>query len=532
MPNARTMPANLHSRNVGRNERWGSATGLALMLLACGGEDAPPSDAGAGGTGATSGAAGSGGTAGALGKGGAGGSAGSGKAGGAGLGGSSGSGATGGSGATDGGSGSGATAGGSLNGGAGGSASGSGGTTNASGGASGGGDGTLLDGMCRPNCVESSSDPDGDGWGWENEQSCVVVGSAPYNQGTRCDAGGGTGGSDTTGGSSGSGGSVATGGTGGSSGSSGTAGTGGSGGSGGSECGVAPVNPNASPQAKKLLCYLYGIYGKNVLSGQQETSWNNPQNDISWYNTNTGKYPAILGGDYLYPDGTTDRARAYWEAGGIPMIRYHMGAPPNSDTYENSQGTADIGAVLTDGTSQNRSFIEKLDYVSDELQQLEDANVAVLWAPFHEYQPNGWFWWSKGTAQQFIELWRTMYRYLTETKGLDNLVWLAPSSGSPNAQWYPGKEYLDVAGPDTYATNPPFTAMFAASRNIIGPTVPITLHETGVVVQPDTMFPDTAPWVLFSVWAGYQISENTVGEMQSAYESSYTLTRDEVPDLK
>jgi serine/threonine protein kinase len=57
-------------------------------------------------------------------------------------------------------------------------------------------------------------------------------------------------------------------------------------------------------------------------------------------------------------------------------------------------------------------------------------------------------------------------------------------------------------------------------------------HETGVVVQPDTMFPDTAPWVLFSVWAGYQISENTVGEMQSAYESSYTLTRDEAPDLK
>jgi hypothetical protein len=74
--------------------------------------------------------------------------------------------------------------------------------------------------------------------------------------------------------------------------------------------------------------------------------------------------------------------------------------------------------------------------------------------------------------------------------------------------------------------------IFTAARNIIGTTVPITLHETGVIPQPPTMFPTAAPWVLWSVWAGYQISENTGANIRSAYESPYTITRDEVPNLK
>jgi hypothetical protein len=323
------------------------------------------------------------------------------------------------------------------------------------------------------------------------------------------------------------------GGGGGATGGGGASGRGGSSGSGGStSCNVNPVNPNASPQARKLLCYIYSLYGKNVLSGQQETSWSNPANDISWYVTNVGKSPAILGGDYLYPSGTSTRAIAYWQAGGLTMIRYHMGAPPNSDTYENSMLSANITNVLTNGTTENNSFKSKLDYVAAELQKLEDAGAAVLWAPFHEYQPGGWFWWSKGSATQFTQLWQYMYDYLTTTKGLNNILWLAPSSGSPNGSWYPGKSYVDLAGPDTYASNPPFTSLYSSARNVIGATVPIPLHETGVVPQPSTMFPSAAPWVLWNIWAGYQTSNNSLANIQSAYSSPYTITRDEVPNLR
>lgn len=300
-------------------------------------------------------------------------------------------------------------------------------------------------------------------------------------------------------------------------------------------CGVLPVNPNATREVKNLLCYLYSIYGEGVLSGQQETSWNpNPADDVDWINSQTGKFPAILGGDYLYPDGTTARAKAWWDAGGITMIRYHMGAPPSADTYENSKGSANIDNVLRSGSSENTSFNSKLDYIAVELQILEDANVPVIWAPFHEVQPNGWFWWSKGTSAQFIALWKYMFEYLTTQKGLNNLVWLMPFSGTPDGNYYPGKEWLDLAGPDTYDKGQPFAGMYSQAKGIIGSEVPIPLHETGVIPDPAAMFPSSAPWLLFNIWAGYQkdTAQNSVAQIKATYAHERTITRDEVPNLK
>ena len=66
-----------------------------------------------------------------------------------------------------------------------------------------------------------------------------------------------------------------------------------------------------------------------------------------------------------------------------------------------------------------------------------------------------------------------MYDYLTTTKGLDNLVWLMPFSGSPSAAFYPGADYVDIAGPDTYETSQPFTSIYTAAKNVVGTTIPI-----------------------------------------------------------
>ena len=121
---------------------------------------------------------------------------------------------------------------------------------------------------------------------------------------------------------------------------------------------------------------LFGIYGKNVLSGQQETSWSNPAGDISFYTSNVGKAPAMLGGDYLYPSGTSSRALAYWNAGGLTMIRYHMGAPPNADTYQNSMlgfSTTQCDNVIKSGTAENTSLLSKLNYVATEVGTLQNG---------------------------------------------------------------------------------------------------------------------------------------------------------------
>jgi hypothetical protein len=338
----------------------------------------------------------------------------------------------------------------------------------------------------------------------------------------------GAGGATATGGTSGSGGKV---------GATGSGGTTAMGGNGGRTCSVTPVDPEATTQAKNLLCYLASIYGNHVLSGQQETSWSNPAGDITYYQQNVGKYPAILGGDYLYPSGTTSRAQAYWQAGGLTMMRYHMGAPPLADSYDNSMMSANYANVLTSGTTENKSLLSKLDYLAGELTTLQNANVAVIMALYHEVQPNGWFWWAKGTGAQFIQLWQLSFNYLTKTKGVHNVIWLLPFSGSPSSSDDPGKAWVDISGPDEYSnpSSQPFTSNWSSARGVVGTSIPIPLHETGAAPQPANMFPSTATWLLWNIWAGYEntpqggVTYNTVTSLKSAYGSSYTITRDLLP---
>jgi beta-mannanase len=339
-----------------------------------------------------------------------------------------------------------------------------------------------------------------------------------------------------------------------------------SGGSGGGVgCSVAPVTPNATQQTKNLLCYLYSIKGNHVLSGQQETNWNANPSDISWYSTNIGKYPAVLGSDFLYRDNaacssvtpSTTRAIAYWSAGGISMFRYHMGMPGSgltctADCYQGDNcaepTTKPSGAfftnVVTAGTPENTSLNAKLDYVAVQVGAMQDANVPVIFALYHETQPNGWFWWAQtSSGSAFVSLWTYTFDYLTKTKGLKNIVWLMPFSGSPSASFYPGKAYVDIGGPDEY-TQPSNLATFNSSASynpavaVFGSSMPIALHETGTAVQPDYMFPNTAPWILWNIWATYEntaqsgFTFNTIDSLKAAYASQYTITRDEIPNLK
>jgi hypothetical protein len=381
-----------------------------------------------------------------------------------------------------------------------------------------------------------------------------AVGSGGLGAG---DAGGGGGrGGSRSGGATGSGGAIVTG-----SGGLGTAGAGAGGGpgtgGGSGSCGVAPASPSATAQATNLLCYLYSQYGNHVLSGQQETSWSSPANDISWYTSNNMKPPAVLGGDFMYRDGgscstvtgTTQRAIAYWNAGGIPMIRYHMGMPAagltcNDDCYMGSNcaeptngkpGASFFTNVVTAGTPENSSLNAKLDYVAVQIKAMADANVPVLLALFHETQSNGWFWWAMTTdGPSFVKLWKYSFNYLTQTKGLKNIIWLMPYSGSPSSAFYPGKDFVDLSGPDTYDTSEPFTSLYTQAKGVIGGTVPIPLHETGRIPTPSKMFPSAAPWILFNIWAGYQSdgSHNTTANIQSVYADAHVITRDEVPSLK
>ena len=340
-------------------------------------------------------------------------------------------------------------------------------------------------------------------------------------------------------------------------GTGGSTGTGGAAGGGGSTqppstgpCSALPVSPNPTAQAKNLLCFIYSQYGNHVISGQQETSWADPEGDISWYATNNLKSPAILGGDFLYPSGGSDtstisgitRAIAYWNAGGISMFRYHQGVPVAGSTYKNDcyQGTncaestpasGLLTAAVTAGTPENTAFLNRLNYVGFQIKAMQTANVPIILAIFHETQPNGWFWWSKGTAAELVALWKYTFNYLTVTKDLHNIIWLMPFSGlngmksTQFSAYFPGKDTVDLSGPD-YSSD---ANTFSQVKTVVGNTMPIPLHESSKFPDPSTLFPSSAPFVLFNTWAGSQKNNTSI---PTAFNSSFTVTRDKVPNLK
>ena len=93
---------------------------------------------------------------------------------------------------------------------------------------------------------------------------------------------------------------------------------------------------------------------------------------------------------------------------------------------------------------------------------------------------------------------------------------------------------VDVGGSDTYASNTPFASLFNSTRTIVGTSIPISLHENGLMPDPAIMFGATkTPWVLFNTWADTFLTvTNSVANVKAVYANPSVVTRDEVPALK
>ncbi len=357
-------------------------------------------------------------------------------------------------------------------------------------------------------------------------------GSPAIDAGTasRADANAGNSGGGGTGGNAGgttrAGGATVTGGT---MATGGTTGTGGATSSAG--CTAVPVTPNATQQARSVLCYLYSQYGNHILSGQEEGG---SDLEVNYIFTNTGKYPAIRAFE-ANSDGAATRCLTYWNAGGLCMFGYHMGAPGQPDGYDGSKTKVSIDTVLQAGTNENTVFNQRIDAIAKRMLTVQAGNGVVIFRPFHE-AGGTWFWWSMETGAQYVRLWKYAFDRVINTNGVKNALWLLPYDGSPQASFYPGKEYVDIGGADNYNKAndySPMTSIYTAARNIFGTTMPIALHECGPVVDPDQLQSSKTNWVFFSIWTQpYPETYSTVAELQKVYSSSYVVSRDGVPNLK
>ncbi len=302
---------------------------------------------------------------------------------------------------------------------------------------------------------------------------------------------------------------------------------------------ATPVNKNANSDAKALLKYMVSIYGKNILSGQQD------QASLDWVTQNIGKTPAILGCDFMdYTQSRisrgasstdVDKAIAFSQKGGIITFVWHWGAPAglydtSSEPWYSGFYTAatdfNIQTALSSTTNANYTLLMKdIDTIAAQLQKLQKAGVPIIFRPLHEAE-GGWFWWGAHGPAPAIQLYKILYQRLTTQWGINNLIW---EWNSVNPAWYPGDDVVDMVSADTYSQNDhgPQSATYNSLISLGKDAKMVAAAEVGSVMDPTQLQAYHADWVYFCTWSGDFISGgswNSVAFLKSVYGNSYVLS--------
>ncbi len=238
---------------------------------------------------------------------------------------------------------------------------------------------------------------------------------------------------------------------------------------------------------------------RGVISGQQAGSIDDLTDD-TWYHgyssmiealhDKTGEWPGIIGDEYEWghvytPAQFSDANKVlidYARAGGIVFVSFTpmnpwlndesdiMANPGDWQGPESALSGLPAGASLDDLLDPTKpvhaAWMRKLDRIAGALQELRDAGVVVLFGPLQEMNAS-WYWWGISSHPSdpgpYIRVWRAMYDYFTNEKGLNNLIWgYSPSSTygtntrtSPlfrAVDWaYPGDDYVDIISFTNYS---------------------------------------------------------------------------------
>ncbi|MDD5688594.1 MAG: glycosyl hydrolase [Elusimicrobia bacterium] len=312
---------------------------------------------------------------------------------------------------------------------------------------------------------------------------------------------------------------------------------------------ATPLNPNMIHNARNLLNYIYSIEGNHILSGQfgyLKSTVDGMLIDDKIASVTGGKMSAIReygahgdnGSNVSFDsvDNTVVKIKADWNSyNRIPEFSWHMSLPPLVETMDTSQlgNNADYYKLVTPGTTENTSFISKLDFMAVRLKQLQDLGIPVLWRPFHEMQGTG-FWWSfGGDPIKYKNLWKYMYNYYTNVKGLNNLIWIwaaIPNSSYNAGDFYPGDQYVDIAGYDLYgldANDPPSMYDYLLGKYNTLKSItskPSTLSENDVIPDPAQLDQRNINFVWFLTWQGTFLSTNSNARLNYVYNHPYVIT--------
>ncbi len=119
--------------------------------------------------------------------------------------------------------------------------------------------------------------------------------------------------------------------------------------------------------------------------------------------------------------------------------------------------TGDCMNQILPGGAFHDAYCAHLDVIADYVKQVEGP---VLFRPLHE-NTGSWFWWGKAfcDAETYKSVYKFTVEYLRDEKKVHNLLYLyGPGSEAASLEEYeeryPGDEYVDLVGFDTYDNNP------------------------------------------------------------------------------
>lgn len=208
---------------------------------------------------------------------------------------------------------------------------------------------------------------------------------------------------------------------------------------------------------------------------------------------------------------------------------------PNKDyAFYKADTEFDAANATVEGTWENKVFTEDLKNAAAYLKLLRDADIPVLWRPFHE-AAGGWFWWGKDAAS-FKSLWIAMFNYF-KTEGLDNLIWVWTTEGN-DADWYPGDQYVDIVGRDVYNKETAdcvseYTSIVENYGNKI-----VSLSECGTVGLISEQWASGARWSWSMPWYdgtnedGSPVVHADEAWWKDAMSQEFVVSREELPSME
>ncbi len=302
-----------------------------------------------------------------------------------------------------------------------------------------------------------------------------------------------------------------------------------------------PVTPNATESAKKLYSFLRENFGKKTISGIMTGDMSAYTNgadfktheDVKNIYTRSGKYPALVGVDFLFAtgpkaseswnEGYTQKgmslAKDLWNQGGIPAFTWHWKDPlDQNDAFyiksaagDGAYTDFDFATAFKAGTTEwntesaaYKGIIADIDHIADYFLDLQKDSVAGIFRPLHE-AGGKWFWWSINSGEQFAALYRLVFDRMVKVKGVKNMIWVYNPEGSTVTSWDPGQEYYDIISIDIYNNGNDHSSnasAFDKFKTASNASKIIALSENGPIPDVNNMHTDEAVWSWWMPWYG------------------------------